>query len=148
MRADAFYVRISKKLTVPEKRAAIAASRAEFEVARQANPGLNDADLETLLIKERIAQMAPLGKWQDKWLSHPFPNMSEPEKAVCYLTDYHDYEEDHLARLYNKASLHSTASITSSCRSGGVCHCWNDLLAQPAVGGGLGMGTVLTTRNR
>ena len=106
-RADAFYVRISKKLTVPEKRAAIAASRAEFEVARQANPGLNDADLETLLIKERIAQMAPLGKWQDKWLSHPFPNMSEPEKAVCYLTDYHDYEEDHLARLYNKASLHS-----------------------------------------
>ncbi len=24
----------------------------------------------------------------------------------CYLTDYRDYDEHHLARLYNKASLH------------------------------------------
>ena len=32
--------------------------------------------------------------------------MSEPEKAVCYLTDYQDYDFDHLARLYNKASMH------------------------------------------
>jgi hypothetical protein len=31
--------------------------------------------------------------------------MSEPEKAVCYLTDYGDYDKDHLAWLYNKASL-------------------------------------------
>ncbi len=106
-RADAFYVRIAKKLTVNEKRAAIAASRAEFELARQAHPGLTDSKLETLLIKAHIAQMAPLGKWQDKWMTHPFPNMSEPEKAVCYLTDYGDYDEDHLARLYNKASLHA-----------------------------------------
>jgi len=106
-RADSFYVRIAKKLTVAEKRNAITNSRLEFEHARQAHPGLTDFELETLLIKARIAQMAPLGKWQDKWMTHPFPNMSEPEKAVCYLTDYHDYDEDHLARLYNKASLHS-----------------------------------------
>ncbi len=33
--------------------------------------------------------------------------MSEPEKAVCYLTDYGDYDEDHQAWLYNKASLHA-----------------------------------------
>ena len=51
--------------------------------------------------------MATIGKWQDRWMSHPFPNMSEPEKAVCYLTDYGDYDENHLARLYNKASLHA-----------------------------------------
>lgn len=105
-RADAFYVRIAKKLTVSEKRAAIAASRAKFDRARQAHPGLTDTELETMLIKVRLAQMAPLGKWQDKWMTHPFPNMSEPEKAVCYLTDYRDYDDDHLARLYNKASLH------------------------------------------
>lgn len=105
--ADAFYVRIAKRMTVSEKRSAIAASRAEFELARQAHPGLTDAELEIALTKARIAQMAPHGKWQDKWLTHPFPNMSEPEKAVCYLTSYNDYDEDHLARLYNKASLHS-----------------------------------------
>lgn len=105
-RADALYVRITKELTITEKRAAIAATRAIFEEARHANPGLSDAEVQTLLIKARIAQMASLGKWQDKWLTHPFPNMSEPEKAVCYLTDYRDYDEHHLARLYNKASLH------------------------------------------
>lgn len=106
-RADAFYVRIAKRWTVPEKRNFIAASRAAFDQARSAHPGLSDFDLENLLIKERIASMAAIGKWQDKWLMHPFPNMSEPERAACYLTDFEDYDIDHLARLYNKASLHS-----------------------------------------
>lgn len=106
-RADAFFVRIAKERTITEKRQIIAASRAEFELARLANPGLTDPEIENLLIKERIAHMAPLGKWQDKWLIHPFPNMSEPERAACYLTDFGDYDADHLARLYNKASLHA-----------------------------------------
>lgn len=51
--------------------------------------------------------MSTIGKWSDRWLLHPFPSMSEPEKAICYLTDYGDYAADHLARLYSKASLHS-----------------------------------------
>jgi hypothetical protein len=106
-RADAFYVRIAKERTITEKRQIIAASRAEFDLARQANPGLSDQEIENLLIKDRIAHMAALGKWQDKWLIHPFPNMSEPERAACYLTDFGDYDADHLARLYNKASLHA-----------------------------------------
>lgn len=106
-KADAFYVRIAKEMTIAEKRTAIAASRASFEAARKANPGLSDPELETLLTKERIAHMATIGKWQDRWMAHPFPNMSESEKAVCYLTDYNDYDLDHLARLYNKASLHA-----------------------------------------
>ena len=48
-----------------------------------------------------------MGKWQDKWVKHPFPNMGEPEKAMCYLTDVQGYDEDHKAWLYNKASLHA-----------------------------------------
>ena len=35
------------------------------------------------------------------------PSMSEPEKAVCYLTDYGDYAPERLARLYQRASLHA-----------------------------------------
>jgi hypothetical protein len=81
-KADAFYVRIAKDLTIDEKRAAIAASRDVFDTARGEHPGLSDAQLRLLLIKERIAQMATIGRWKDRWLSHPFPNMSEPEKAV------------------------------------------------------------------
>jgi len=53
-----------------------------------------------------MQSMAESGKWRDKWLTHPFPNMSEPEKAICYLTDYGDYDGDHQAWLYNKASMH------------------------------------------
>lgn len=106
-KADAFYVRIAKNMTIAQKRAAIALSRAEFNMAREKNAGLSDAELETLIIKERLSSMSAIGKWQDKWMFHPFPNMSEPEKAICYLTDYKDYDEDHLARLYNKASMHA-----------------------------------------
>ncbi|HEV2007220.1 MAG TPA: hypothetical protein VGQ88_00715 [Burkholderiales bacterium] len=104
--ADAFYVRIAKDLTVSQKRAELAASRARFETAKQAHPRLSDGELQVLLFKAAIAHMATLGKWQDRWLTHPLPDMSEPQKAVCYLTDCGDYDADHLARLYQKASLH------------------------------------------
>ena len=30
--------------------------------------------------------------------------MGEPQKAMAYLTDFSDYDEDHRAWLYNKAS--------------------------------------------
>lgn len=33
--------------------------------------------------------------------------VSEPQKAVCYLTDCGDHDADHLARPYQKASLHA-----------------------------------------
>lgn len=106
-KADAFYVRIAKDMTIDEKRKAIAYSRAEFDKVRKIHLELTDSEIQTLMIKQRIANMDAIGKWQDKWMLHPFPNISEPEKAVCYLTDYKDYDEDHLARLYNKASMHA-----------------------------------------
>ena len=106
-RADAFYVRIQRELTINEKRAAVAASRSTLEAARRECPGLDDSALELLLAKAQLAHMTAFGQWQDKWLIHPFPNMSEPQMATCYLTDYKDYDEDHLAHLYLKASLHA-----------------------------------------
>jgi len=104
---DAFYVRINKEMTVDEKRHALSDSRRVFKVAQAANPKLNEPEVKLLLIKQRMAQMVEVGQWKDKWLIHPFPNMSEPEKAICYLTDYGDYDEEHRAWLYNKASMHS-----------------------------------------
>lgn len=105
--ADAFYVRITKDFTVNERRYALAASRAEFEIARSRYPGLSDSEVEVKVIQEHLARMTTIGKWSDRWVLHPFPNMSEPEKAMCYLTDFQDYDQDHLARLYAKASLHA-----------------------------------------
>lgn len=37
--------------------------------------------------------------------------MSEPEKAISYLTDMGDYDLDHQARPYNKASLHAVDTL-------------------------------------
>lgn len=105
--ADAFYVRIAQKLTVTEKRAAIAESRKAFTLVRQAHPDLSENEVKLLLIKARMKEMSSYGTWQDRWLTHPFPHMSEPRKAACYLTDYGDHAEDHLAWLYSKATLHT-----------------------------------------
>jgi transposase-like protein len=108
---DAFYVRINKKLTVDEKRKVLAESRKEFNIEKKAHPDITDNEIKLLLIKERLDSMTEIGHWRDKWLSHPFPNMSEPEKAICYLTDLNDYDEDHKAWLYNKASMHGIDSF-------------------------------------
>ena len=42
--------------------------------------------------------------------------MGEPEKAVAYLTDYGDYDENHRAWLYNKASLHGVNAFFNQVR--------------------------------
>ena len=106
-RCDAFYVHINKDMTVDEKRKALSASREEFRQTQRAHPGKSENEVKLLIIKQRMQEMAGIGRWKDRWLTHPFPNMGEPEKAVCYLTDYGDYDQDHMAWLYNKASMHA-----------------------------------------
>lgn len=114
--ADAFYVRITKDLTVDEKRHRYNDAKALFKLTQAAHPSMKSQEVKLLLIKARLAAMTPHGKWQDRWLDHPFPTMSEPEKAVAYLTDLGDYDEDHQAWLYNKASLHGVDSFFNQVR--------------------------------
>ncbi|MCE2721981.1 MAG: hypothetical protein LW865_01665 [Betaproteobacteria bacterium] len=104
---DAFYVRIDKTLTVNERRRAKAEAEAEFETAKARWPGKTQSDVEVELIKERMAAMQSFGKWSDRWLAHPFPSMSEPDKAVCFLTDLGNEPVERAARLYQRASLHA-----------------------------------------
>jgi hypothetical protein len=103
-------------MTVDEKRHRYSDAKALFEQAKVAHPGMKPPEVNLLLIKERLACMTSHGKWQDQWLDHPFPTMSEPEKAVAYLTDLGDYDEDHQAWLYNKASLHDVDSFFNQVR--------------------------------
>ncbi len=104
---DAFYVSINKGLTVNERRRVMARSRSDFEAAKASFPGMTDREVQLELIKARLAAMKPIGKWSDRWVLHPFPSMSEPEMAICYLTDMGDYPADQLASLYRRASLHA-----------------------------------------
>jgi transposase-like protein len=106
-RCDAFYVRINAEATIDEKRLILAENRRRMATMKQLHLDLKDWQIKLLMIKENMAQVVNIGKWQDRWVEHPFPNMGEPEKAMCYLTDIQGYDEDHLAWLYNKASLHA-----------------------------------------
>jgi len=106
-RCDAFYVRINSEATIDKKRQILAGNRRHMEAMKQQYPDLKDWQVKLLMIKEKMAQVVNIGTWQDRWVEHPFPNMGEPDKAMCYLTDIQGYDEDHLAWLYNKASLHA-----------------------------------------
>ncbi len=53
-----------------------------------------DWQVRRLMIKEKMARMVNIGKWQDRWVGHP--DVGEPEKAMCYLADIQEYDEDHL----------------------------------------------------
>jgi len=127
-RCEAFYVRIAKELTVDEKRklikeAAEAFERAKAEfaqdlAARGIERKVEDDEVKLELLKQRIAEARAIGPWSDRWVAHPLPTISEPEKAICHLTDRGQYagEPDHLAWLYNKASLHAVDSFFNRVR--------------------------------
>jgi transposase-like protein len=110
-RCDAFYVRIRKDMTINQKRRLKAASirdLADFRASSKAYEDVTDKFLRHIIIKSRIRDLVDIGKWHDRWLFYPFPDMSEPEKAICWLTNLYDgaYDDDHLANLYSKATLH------------------------------------------
>lgn len=105
-KADAFYVRIQKDMMAWEKQNAVTESRVQFKAAMDANPGLTEYEVKVSMMKQELAQMAPFGVWRDNWAKHPLPNSSEALKAMCHLTDFDDYDPDHKARLYLKATLH------------------------------------------
>lgn len=114
-RADAFFVRIRKEITVKERQGCITASRAAFakrtkELQDQIGGPVRTRDVVLVMLAEAMARAPALGKWKDRWVVHPFPDASEPEKAMCCLTDFqHDpverYDDAHMANLYLKASL-------------------------------------------
>jgi hypothetical protein len=110
-RVDVFFVSISKDLTIDQRRHKKNAGLEALEEYMAANPGVSKDQAVLALIKKEIAAMKKIGAWDDRWLKHPLPNMGEPEKAICYLTDFGDLDPDHLARLYNKASLHAVDNL-------------------------------------
>lgn len=105
--ADAWYVRILKDATIHQKERAVQEANMRLAEAKLRYPGLSQQDLLIELMKEEMARVRVVGPFHDLWLTHPLPNMSEPAKEVCWLTDMGDYDREHVARLYLKASLHA-----------------------------------------
>ncbi|MDP3639055.1 MAG: hypothetical protein Q8R51_16875, partial [Azonexus sp.] len=116
--ADAFYVAIEKNLTVDAKRKLKAIAQVEFNKIKNENPKLSDNEVKIEMLKMEIQAKVEIGEWKDKWIKHPFPTMSEPNKAMCWLTEYDSDEMDltHKAWLYNKASMHGVDSFFQKVR--------------------------------
>ena len=115
-KADAFYVRISKAMTVDEKRRLKQQSDKAVAKTMAENPGIDWHQATLVLMRQRIEAAQSIGKWKDRWVIHPISTMIEPEKALCHLTDYGDYDPDHAAALYNKASLRGVDSFFNRVR--------------------------------
>ena len=110
-RCDAFYVRVKKEQTINQKRRLLAENKralADFRASSASYEPLTDYDLRHIVVMDRLRDLVDIGKWHDRWLFYPFPDMGEPEKAICWLTNLYDraYDDDHLAHLYSKATLH------------------------------------------
>lgn len=103
---DVWYVRINRDLTIHEKEKETRHAKAVFELMSKARKDLTPEQVRVVLMLDRMRFKKGLGQWSDEWVFHPLPDMSEPQKAMCYLTDFGDYKEAHLARLFVNATLH------------------------------------------
>lgn len=124
--ADAYYVRVLKEATVDTKRNLVRQAQQRLKKL-QADEGLSAREAEIRMIRAEMERVRAIGKWQDRWLWHPLPDMREPEKQVCWLTDVEESAEDpearesqlnHAARLYRKASLRSIDRFFMQVRRG------------------------------
>lgn len=102
---DAFVVRIAKDLTQQRKRRFIAAALRDMREEAMKFPGLDDKGLLFKLIEARYMRFRRT-TGPDRWVRHPFPTMSEPEREVLPLTD-HVREVDRVVSGIARASLRS-----------------------------------------
>lgn len=104
--ADGFFVRVDKDANAYQKRNAVVKAKHEL-LAFMARTRITD-DYSALveMMKLNVKKAVPLGRWGDRWVTHPMPISSEPSKEICWLTDLGDYDENHVARLLLKATLH------------------------------------------
>ena len=105
---EAFWVKIDKSLTVDEKKRQLAVSQAALAKAAAKHPGMRRFDVAKQLIvmalNARDQQALPA---LQRWISHPMPNMGEPTKAMCYLSDRGDLAPDVLAGYLLDVKMHA-----------------------------------------
>lgn len=105
--ADGWFVSVLKESTIHQKENAVQKAKLRLAEAAKRFPTMPEGRLMVELMKEEMARAKALGQFDDQWLAHPVPNMSEPAKKVCWLTDFGGYDADHLARLHLRGSLHA-----------------------------------------
>ncbi len=105
--ADGWYVKVLKEVSIDEKRSIVANCRKRVNNVKAIHGCIDDHDAHIIMAKQEMAKAVAIGYPDDWWLEHPVPNASEPGKRICWLTNRGQYDEEHAARLYLKASLHA-----------------------------------------
>lgn len=111
--AHAFYVRYSKFLTTPKKVNLYEKAKETLFEYRANLPKEKQKEAALWLMHEQIETAAHIGKWKDKWVTHPLPSMNEPDKAICWLTDKDEDSLDDLekAQMYLDAGINAVDNI-------------------------------------
>ena len=106
--AHAFFVRYTKFQTIDERQAILAeatAARAQFRRTLPPDVRKDRREVARLMMKERIAGGQIYGKWSDAWVEHPTPTMSEPHKAVSWLTAKESVDEERMVDMFLGAGM-------------------------------------------
>ena len=104
--ADAWYIKYLKDLVIDKKYFVLNKTKAKVRAYKKLFPQAAEKEIHIALIKEELQRVKSFGKWKDKWVHHPIAKLYEPEKSMCWLTDMNDYDVDHQANLFYKASAH------------------------------------------
>lgn len=125
--ADAFYVSVAKEQTIDEKRGLVSRAHREFRTFKEDHPDLTDKQVEVALMRREMLSPQVIGIFKDPWVNHPVPDLREPEKKVCWLTDVdvpamaaEEREEqlNHHARLLLRGSLSAVDRFFMQIRRG------------------------------
>lgn len=104
-RVDAFVLSDgAKELTVDKKKFKIAQAHRELDKFAKAAGLERSEDVRTQFVAHRLKAFRAAQN-TSLWFNYPLADMADPDKTVRYLTDFNDYDIDHLARLYKLASL-------------------------------------------
>lgn len=118
---DLFEVSITKDLTIDQRRALQQAAEVAFETEKAARPGLSDWHVKAAVLTDRVAAARaaspePSRKLQRGNIHLGFPDFSEPEKRVRFLTDVDDYDDAQVARRLLRATLWPVDSVFNQMR--------------------------------
>lgn len=109
-RVDIAVVKIKKEMTTGERQSKFAAAKRQYEADLLRLAHLSKTKARTAIIAERIQALRAAKPenpraLQDVWLKSALPDLAEPEKQIRFVTDFGDYDNEHVANLLMKATL-------------------------------------------
>lgn len=108
---DVFYISTDNDVSIHERKKINQRSADLINETMAQNDFNHEYQARRFLLARAIESATPIGNWQDRWVKFPYSHGGELNKMACHLTEYNDYNSEHLVSLYLKASIHATDSF-------------------------------------